>query len=717
MSFRYKGGVVSANYNALGNNSTTSTYIKNSGNFTTSDQASAVATGEWNTDPYSNYVIMLIQADNRANGAQNNTFIDSSANNYGITRNGDVTQGTLSPYMPASNWSILCNPFQGAGASFTLPSTGTGTVTTGDYTYEFWAYKIAQTNTLMCVSTGTSLTLMCRVDSTGSAGITMSAGGGVITPTQGNHFLYGRNGTWFHFAVVRQSGTFYVYVNGVAAVIETGNTTGFTFNGGSSGNRAIIGAYPNSGNQEWIGYVSNYRIVNGTAIYRDGKTFEVPTEPLTAVTNTIGLYGNMNRIRDSSVSNAALGFNTTGGSNCYPVPFGPFKRQGSVEDVTRYGGSIYFSGVSPTCLRVFDGNASAVGTGDLTVEFWMQSTRALWTTAAFDILQGNTNAMFLSVNASGVLNVTRKLSGTNYSLGNLNSGTINPRNWNHFVIVRQSGSMRAYVNGSPLAAAVSVTENFTAASTFIGGTTDGTGLFFQGYMADLRFTKSALYSVSSSSITVPTAPVGPGTSSYYLQGINAGIYDATGLNTFTTVGTAQVSTSVKKYGSGSLYFDGTSGWLTVPNSSENTLGQAAFTIEGWFYLTTLGAVRSFISKGTASTGWSVGVTSSNQLAFYYTATTLTAGAPVVANTWYHFAVVRVAQSSAGNIKMYLNGVRLNQINTVNDNFNQTDTLYVGASRVGGTPMLGYLDEIRITRGIARYPDDFFVPPRVGFPPQ
>ena len=62
-------------------------------------------------DPYFEYVSLLLSGETAAiNGAQNNTFQDSSTNNFTITRNGNTTQGSFSPYLP--NWS---NYFDGSG--------------------------------------------------------------------------------------------------------------------------------------------------------------------------------------------------------------------------------------------------------------------------------------------------------------------------------------------------------------------------------------------------------------------------------------------------------------------------------------------------------------------------------------------------------------------------------------------------------------------------
>jgi len=65
------------------------------------------AAGTWpvyvDSDPYFNYTTLLLPG-NGTNGAQNNTFVDSSTNAFTITRNGNTTQGTFSPFSQ-TGWS------------------------------------------------------------------------------------------------------------------------------------------------------------------------------------------------------------------------------------------------------------------------------------------------------------------------------------------------------------------------------------------------------------------------------------------------------------------------------------------------------------------------------------------------------------------------------------------------------------------------------------
>ena len=65
----------------------------------------AAFAGGVTADPYYEYTTLLLPG-NGTNGAQNNTFLDGSTNNFTITRNGNTTQGTFSPFSQ-TGWGNL----------------------------------------------------------------------------------------------------------------------------------------------------------------------------------------------------------------------------------------------------------------------------------------------------------------------------------------------------------------------------------------------------------------------------------------------------------------------------------------------------------------------------------------------------------------------------------------------------------------------------------
>ena len=81
------------------------------------------------------------------------------------------------------------------------------------------------------------------------------------------------------------------------------------------------------------------------------------------------------------------------------------------------------------------------------------------------------------------------------------------------------------------------------------------------------------------------------------------------------------------------------------------------------------------------------------------------------NNWYHLALVR----SSGTTTIYVNGTSIVSTATVVNLFNATCSLIIGYNPIGGTPdyVYGYIDELRITKGYARYTANF-TPPTAAF---
>lgn len=231
----------------------------------------------------------------------------------------------------------------------------------------------------------------------------------------------------------------------------------------------------------------------------------------------------------------------------------------------------------------------------------------------------------------------------------------------------------------------------------------------EGAISNLR----VLNGVGVTSVTVPTSPLTAITGTkLLLSGTNANIYDATAINLIQTIGNASVATNIKKYGSGSMFFDGTGDWLILPDSVDLRFGTGDFTVEAWINVTSIAAARSIIGKGTSTTGWFFYVATTGRLAFGYQTLTLNGNNALDPGQWYHVAVVRFG-TGTNNVQMYING-NLDVSGSVSTDFNQTNIVYVGADRTAGNPFLGYIDELRVTKGVARYTSPF-IPPTTAFP--
>jgi hypothetical protein len=275
--------------------------------------------------------------------------------------------------------------------------------------------------------------------------------------------------------------------------------------------------------------------------------------------------------------------------------------------------------------------------------------------------------------------------------------------WNHIAVVRNGNVYTAYKNGDANGTTtVSGTILSGSAALVVGrrsGQTD-----FSGYMSSLRLVKGT--AVYTSAFTPPTAPLTAITNtSLLLNFTNAGIYDATSKNDLETVGNAQISTAQSKWGGSSMYFDGTGDYLVTKSSDLLTLGTGNFTVEFWVrYASATAYTTVIISR------WFVEFSNTRGFLFYDGITGYTRAYTVALNQWYHVAVSRNGTS----LRFFVDGTQLGATETNSANITSDPTLEVGRGQGGLYLVDGYLQDLRITKGYARYTANF-TPPTAAFP--
>jgi hypothetical protein len=195
--------------------------------------------------------------------------------------------------------------------------------------------------------------------------------------------------------------------------------------------------------------------------------------------------------------------------------------------------------------------------------------------------------------------------------------------------------------------------------------------------------------------------------------------------TFNSYGVWQPITYGGSYGTNGFYlpfktnassyvgsFNGSSQYLTAGTNTNLALGSGDFTMEMWIWFDSMGTQRP-MGQGSLGTGEFL-------LIFYgdgsfdftdsVTARINGGAGAVTATTWYHLAIVR----SGLTLAAYVNGTQKGTTYTpaTNYNYNSTNPIYFGAGGAGATgsqTFAGYLDDIRITVGVARYTSNFSVP--------
>jgi hypothetical protein len=637
----------------------------------------------------SNYTTLLATT---VDTSDNSNITDSSTNNHTITVLGDADAGTFSPYRHGGYSTY----FDGTDDFLEGPSVDL--MGSGAFTVECWVYVLSNgTNytDAFLAQYQTNNKFIFGVKSN-VVRVWMSATEVLVGTTNIN------NNGWHHVALVRnESNSCQVYVDGVAEGSAFTNSTDFS----ASLENFEIGSWDNGGGSDLHGYIRDLRVVKGTAVYT--SAFTPPTEPLTAIANTSLLTCHLPYITDGSSNGHVI---TRNGSTSVK----PFTLFDNLEyTAADHGGSIYFDGTGDGLIipaAAWDRDA------DYTVECWgyaisylhvaMSRNRHAADGIIFSI--GGSNGIFLGVGRDNV---------DQWDL--TYTGSVDLRHqWHHLALTHDASEKRykIYVDGVNVFNGTSAYHPGSLNSVVNIGCSDtmnsGTNGYTQGWIADHRITDSIVY---TSDFTPPFAPLSTTGSVFHLKGIDASIIDKSQTSNLNLVGnTTGSTTQVKFTDTKSIYLDGASDYIIT---TQQELGTEDFTIEGWHYLLSRSNNRNGIFGNYSSysagslgmfAGHSSGSSTSYQVAYNGAAfpASVIQGGTIVYNQWVHFAVVR----NSGIMNLYIDGTSV-------DSISATASLNgVGSNFIVGAPsdnlsdgMQGYLQDFRITKGLARYTANFTPP--------
>ena len=702
----YPGGYLAKTYPAP--TGPTSTNVA-PGVWTLGQQAAFQKAGLWPDpagplSPAAKDMTILLHGDG-TNGAQTNSFLDSSSNALTITPTGTTYQNTYNPY--GAGWSTW---FDGDGDYLTIPDHTSFNLSGGSFTIEFWIRPNG--------NYGNYRTMVAKRNGSATAWeVYLRTGTGVLSWYNGSNYESSAvpvAGVWNFITAVYDGTYINLYLNGSRVLRSAVSNTDIS-------SQVMIAAAPPG--EYFTGAIADLRITKGAALYT-GTSFSVPTARLstTVPSGTVSLLTcTPDMFTGDLSSNNHVVTRNNGAKTNRGSPFVNYEKYA----YTDYGGSVR---VVNGYLTAASSAGFAFGTGDYAVETWVYPMSTSQMTV-FEFSDANDTVKVNTTNAGTVSYYNGSTTTTSAS------GLVGYNTWSHIALVRNSGTVTVYVNGIT-ALTQATTPNTASNRTFTVG---GPSTSFVGYLSNTRVVKG--YPIYTTNFNVPTTKLTavPGTQVLLLNE-NSAIADSAMRGNFfyPGSGSAQLSTAQKKYGSASLYLPSAGQYFATGGSDQQL--DVPFTWECWWY----GSNNSNWNQlWTTSGSWygtgvaAISVNSTLGFSFSYYVQGFTNvggyGTGIVPpnNQWVHLAVTRDENFVW---RFFINGVLKPHTRTqatwngnnygpdVSQNIAASTGFNIGFCSAGGPgagyaaegQTVGYIDDFRIVSGQCLYTTDF-TPPGAALP--
>jgi hypothetical protein len=367
--------------------------------------------------------------------------------------------------------------------------------------------------------------------------------------------------------------------------------------------------------------------------------------------------------------------------------------------------SLYFNSSADYIITENSTNF-AFGTDNFTIEMWYRPTAK-----QNDFPNILNNAISWGI-GSWAIEDRHNLAPTKITLWNYSFSQVDPLltstsevvngTWYHIALVRNGTDLRLYIDGVSEDSVV-FASSFDAAASYQIGTGNGND-YLNGHLQELRISDMARWTTG---FTPELEEYTSDANTLLLFHMNGDVSD--GEHSFT-VSDAKLNAETTKF-DGSMYFDGTD-YITTESSTDLAFGTGDFTIDLWYNPSSRlssfpGIVQNDISDIWGENEWSLHDRHNSwptKFAFqlYNDGSFILESTTVVANdTWYHLAVTRY-----GNIfRLFVNGV-------IEDTYESSVNIDNGVSHPvilggqGNGRINGFIDELRISKGIARWTEGF-----------
>ncbi|WP_454752062.1 DUF2341 domain-containing protein [Cupriavidus necator] len=292
----------------------------------------------------------------------------------------------------------------------------------------------------------------------------------------------------------------------------------------------------------------------------------------------------------------------------------------------------------------------------------------------------------------------------------------------HVALTRAGTTMQVWVEGvAKGSGSLSGAINCTLGTQLVLGQSNlaAGATWLEAYYDEVRITKGvARYTAA---FTPPTVPFDPYPTDAYpsntlldlrFDGDNASttITDEKG-HAVTVVSGAKLSTAQSARGGSSLLLNGTTDYLSLTNTADLDLASGDYTLECWLWINSITGAGWVLSKNSSgASGWISLYRSSGNSLFTFVHSYNGAGSQAALNSvvyptqqWVHLAVCR----QGGTITMFCNGVPYTTVSVTGAvNYNASNPIRIGCDGSLASFFNGYIDGLRVTKGVARYTSAF-----------
>ena len=654
--------------------------------------------------------------------SDNNNITDASTNTHSITVNGDAYAGTFSPYRSGGYSTEFVR-----SSSERFELSGLSAIGSGDFSIEFWVYTTSDDWMIFCERNGSSNngfelyknannTIRMRIGNTNYDTLTT---GTVISKNE-----------WHFVQVVRESNTIKIYIDD--------NNQSIDASASNSTNLSVTDNFSVGGKSGYSDFVNGY--IRDFRISTSARSRAVPSEPLTADSNTLFITCHKPYIIYETPS-------ATGSISVYGTPtVKPFSPYDYIEYAAAdNGGSVYFDRASynsGSCITVADHNDFTLGTSDWTVKFWVYHDELI---ASSNNAYGYFSNYYYNTPGGFGLKWMNQW-GNKPVLEYMNSGSYakkifdfvpSEKIWYYYELTCSSSTVTFKVNGDTIGTQSMPDLGNPDRTLIVGASSNGSSgveNFLGGYIADFQYVTGGTASESS----VPISPMSTNTNSaLHLKGTDASIIDKSQVNNIVMNGPTIGSTTKSAFGS-----EPTMSFISGSNTNRylnfdptvlkfmKILGQPSipFTIEGiWGWQGSTASpifeifqdTNNFFYFGGGPGGTRSGITTDNNLYAIFKIGgverfKMTAGIGSYNQVGSSFKHQAITRNASGLMQHYYDGqLRSNTITHSGfDTVSWTSPVgYIGRSDWMGVygRYEGYIHQIRLTVGLARYTANFTPP--------